>query len=795
MTAVERTATMIGIWVHAEPQRLHATLASVRAHAPEVAVVLLADGPDEPTQAALASIDLPQLGTREPRGAPACWNRLVTATNADVVVLLESGSVLAPGAIEILLAALREPVHGLAGPSTNLAWNQQAAFRSAADGEAAIAATARTARAQFGDAIRPLTPLHSLADFCFAVRSDVVEAVGAADEAYGLGPCWEMDYNIRAARVGFLGVWACAAYVHRAPFTTRRRIEEANRFEASRHRYQDKFCARRLRGERRAYEPHCKGDDCVEFAPSRLIRIREPLAGATTEATTEPARVASTSGSVAAGVTAMLPPPAASPASASSAVTAQPAVTAGDRPLVSCIMPTCNRPKWVPLAIHYFLRQDFADAELVVLDDGEQPVRDCVPGHPRVRYQRIEGRHTVGAKRNLACAEARGELIAHWDDDDWYAPSRLRRQVEALRAVHAEACGTSQLYFYQPSVGQAWRYHYPSTGAPMLVGTSLLYRRQTWERTRFADIHVGEDVRFVRSVRRLHDLADPTICVATTHPGNTSPRNHDARYWQSHPPEEIHRLLGDDLVFYQRGAMPLISCIMPTADRPAFIPLSVRSFLAQDWPNRELLIVDDGSDAVGDLVAGVPGVRYLRLSQRASIGAKRNLACAEARGELVVHWDDDDWYAPSRLTCQATPIVAGRADVTGLESRFTLQLPAGQFWTVGRGLHQRMFLGDVHGGTLMFRRSIFAQGVRYPEANLAEDAAFLRDAIRCGYRLASLENPDVFVYVRHGRNAWRFEPGQFLDRQGWESVTGPSSFSAETLDAYRTAAADPTRRR
>lgn len=158
---------------------------------------------------------------REPRGAPACWNRLVAATDAAVVVLLESGSLMTPRVLESFIAALREPRHGLAGPSTNLAWNEQGAFRGAAEGDAAIAATARAARARFGNAVRPLTPLHSLADFCFVVRRDVIEAVGAADESYGLGPCWEMDYNVRAARAGFLGVWVCGAYIHRASFTAR----------------------------------------------------------------------------------------------------------------------------------------------------------------------------------------------------------------------------------------------------------------------------------------------------------------------------------------------------------------------------------------------------------------------------------------------------------------------------------------------------------------------------------------------------------------------------------------------
>lgn len=110
-------------WVHAEPQRLPVTLASLRAHAPGVAVVLLPDEPDAETRAALAAVELPQLGTNEPRGGPACWNRLIAAVEADMVVLLESGAVLAPGALESLVAALGAGV-GLAGPSTNPAWNE-----------------------------------------------------------------------------------------------------------------------------------------------------------------------------------------------------------------------------------------------------------------------------------------------------------------------------------------------------------------------------------------------------------------------------------------------------------------------------------------------------------------------------------------------------------------------------------------------------------------------------------------------------------------------------------------------
>ena len=51
----------------------------------------------------------------------------------------------------------------------------------------------------------------------------------------------EMDYNIRAARAGWRGVWACGAYVYRPPFTGRRAKDERRLFEANKRRYQDKF--------------------------------------------------------------------------------------------------------------------------------------------------------------------------------------------------------------------------------------------------------------------------------------------------------------------------------------------------------------------------------------------------------------------------------------------------------------------------------------------------------------------------------------------------------------------------
>jgi len=470
---------------------------------------------------------------------------------------------------------------------------------------------------------------------------------------------------------------------------------------------------------------------------------------------------------------------------------------AGD-PLVSCIMPTCNRRRFIPQAIRRFLRQDYPNLELIVVDDGAESVADCMPEHPRIHYFRLDQKLTVGAKRNFACGQAHGKFIAHWDDDDWYADSRVGEQVKALLAGSADVCGSSRMYFYAPATGQAWEYCYSAPGPAWVGGTMLVYRKQAWERGPFPDLQVGEDSHFVcyGGGKTICDLAAAELCVAVVHAGNTSYKDTAGAFWSPQPSERIERLMGADLDVYRAllgppdsGRWPLISCIMPTYNRRPFLPLALRCFLDQDYPNKELIVVDDGEDRVGDLAENLPGVRYLSPASRLSIGAKRNLACAEARGEIVAHWDDDDWYAPDRLRYQAAPIIAGEAEITGLESAFVLEAAEGAFWTIKPELHRQLFAGDVHGGTLVYRRELLSRGLRYPEVNLAEDAYLLRQAIGGGNRLLRLDNPGVFVYVRHGLNAWReFQPGRFLAPAGWAPARPPLTLPAAARLAYQTAA-------
>ena len=154
--------------------------------------------------------------------------------------------------------------------------------------------------------------------------------------------------------------------------------------------------------------------------------------------------------------------------------TARPDLQPGAKPLVSCIMPTRDRRAYVGQAIEYFLRQDYPAKELIILDDGDDPIGDLVPDHPGISYHRLDRRTVLGAKRNLACELAAGDLIAHWDDDDWQAPrgsaSRCPARWRGGRPVRR---GKPALLGSQGN--RAWRYTWPAGRRQWAAGASLCY--------------------------------------------------------------------------------------------------------------------------------------------------------------------------------------------------------------------------------------------------------------------------------------------------------------------------------
>ena len=211
------------------------------------------------------------------------------------------------------------------------------------------------------------------------------------------------------------------------------------------------------------------------------------------------------------------------------------------------------------------------------------------------------------------------------------------------------------------------------------------------------------------------------------------------------------------------AALPTISCLMVTCDRVLLAKRAIRAFAKQMWPNRELVIVSAGAArfrrALADeaAAAGVANVvRFVVADAGSTLGALRNLALDNARGELVCQWDDDDYSHPERLGTQAAHLLRLDADACCLTDHLQyLEDKRAAFWVDWTDGGRLSGTAAYLPGSLMMRAP---PRVRYPEsgahANAGEDSAFLDELVATGTVVGLAGNAHLYLYQYHGRNTF-----------------------------------------
>jgi len=229
---------------------------------------------------------------------------------------------------------------------------------------------------------------------------------------------------------------------------------------------------------------------------------------------------------------------------------------------VSCIMPTRGRRHFVGQAIKYFLAQCYQDKELIIVDDAQHTcdaVADLIPPNtldnpniPNIRYFRLPYGQSIGAKRNFANQQALGQVILHWDDDDWMAANWITTALNALLTTKADVTGIQEVFYYQPTTGQAWQYCYPQGQQTWVLGGSLCYLKSFWQRNRFDDINIGEDNAFLWSTasKRIVPHHNSQLYIGMIHSTNTSIKQVRSACWQSVDPQIVRQILHKDKPYY-----------------------------------------------------------------------------------------------------------------------------------------------------------------------------------------------------------------------------------------------------
>ena len=196
---------------------------------------------------------------------------------------------------------------------------------------------------------------------------------------------------------------------------------------------------------------------------------------------------------------------------------------------------------------------------------------------------------------------------------------------------------------------------------------------------------------------------------------------------------------------------PFVSVITPTYNRRKFIPMLIKCFLAQTYPKdrMEWIVLDDGSDPVGDVfeAAGISCLRYIREPEKRNIGAKRNRLNQEAKGDIIIAMDDDDYYPPERVSHVVTKFKQfPRVELAGSSEIYMYYTDIKTVYRLGP-----YNANHATNGTMAWRRS-YALAHTYDETvTHAEEKSFLEEY---KHPMIQLDAKKVMLVISHSENTF-----------------------------------------
>ncbi|MGO9769424.1 MAG: glycosyltransferase [Roseiarcus sp.] len=217
---------------------------------------------------------------------------------------------------------------------------------------------------------------------------------------------------------------------------------------------------------------------------------------------------------------------------------------------VTVVTPTYNRERFHTSILNCVRSQDYSNLEWIVLDDS--PSRSellATSDYNQLKYIYIEGKLTVGEKRNLLLSHATGDIIVHFDDDDFYAPNYVSQIVASMEAESIDLLNFRGFFvldlrrkffgYWNTAKKSGLHYRLDPTGINLVTfkgiemidnhlgwGFAFSYRKKVADSIKFLHVNWNSDCEFAlqaSKVFRTGGLFDNKgLCLHVVHHDNVS---------------------------------------------------------------------------------------------------------------------------------------------------------------------------------------------------------------------------------------------------------------------------------
>lgn len=199
-------------------------------------------------------------------------------------------------------------------------------------------------------------------------------------------------------------------------------------------------------------------------------------------------------------------------------------------PDVSIVCVTRDRRIFMPILKYCYMIQSYPEEklELVIVDDGDDPIEDTLFGVPNVTYVRLDEKKTIGEKRNIGVQKAMYDVIAFMDDDDVYPNNSILERVAMMLKSPSKDCSFCTTIPCYDIAKYCSFMNAPPIVLPMSQRVSeatLTFTRKFWEERPFDDTQIGEGDAFIHGREHMcRELSPQEVIVSLVHPKNTSSR-------------------------------------------------------------------------------------------------------------------------------------------------------------------------------------------------------------------------------------------------------------------------------
>lgn len=172
--------------------------------------------------------------------------------------------------------------------------------------------------------------------------------------------------------------------------------------------------------------------------------------------------------------------------------------------IIACTM----RSSYMDNIFDNYERQVFEKKEMIiVLNRDDMDVNEWrrkAKMYHNVYVYKVPGRYKLGRCLNKGIKKAKYDIVAKFDDDDYYAPYYLKEAVDSLRHKRVSVVGkhTSYVYFEGKAL-MIYRRGGEGKYLTKLKGGTLVFKKSVWNKVKFSEKRVyGCDAHFLGQCRR-----------------------------------------------------------------------------------------------------------------------------------------------------------------------------------------------------------------------------------------------------------------------------------------------------